>query len=348
MPGKSRTGRTRRTATTGSTGSTGSTGGLPAYDELPVGEGKPKGSSWGLWGDDDVWGCLNLLNDERLLRATGSVRKGMVFNLNLELELPKPPLFGRPAFEHIVHGGEGRFGHDDELTGWNTQSSSQWDGFRHIRNPVHGFYNGVEDASHGVHHWARRGIAGRGVLADIGRWRQSQGRPLDYRVADPIDPSELPATLEAQGTEVEVGDVLLIRTGWVSWYRGLDEEGRAGLGTNLAAPGLTAGEETARVLWNLHVAAVAADNPALEVFPPAFLASPQAMEAMRKDLSVVVDQFVHMRLLPLLGLPIGELFDLDALADDCAADREYTCLLTSAPLNLTEGVASPPNALAIR
>jgi hypothetical protein len=57
---------------------------------------------------------------------------------------------------------------------------------------------------------------------------------------------------------------------------------------------------------------------------------------------------LHFSLLGLLGIPIGELFDLDALAEDCAADGRYTCLLTSAPLNLSAGVASPPNALAIK
>jgi hypothetical protein len=58
--------------------------------------------------------------------------------------------------------------------------------------------------------------------------------------------------------------------------------------------------------------------------------------------------FVHFALLPLLGLPIGEFFQLGALADACAKDRRYTSLMTSAPLNLPQGVASPPNALAIR
>jgi hypothetical protein len=84
----------------------------------------------------------------------------------------------------------------------------------------------------------------------------------------------------------------------------------------------------------LHVAAIAADNPAVEAWPPAAFDDP--------------DAFLHRRLLPLLGLPLGELWDLDALADDCAADSVHVCLLTSAPLNVRGGVASPPNALAIK
>ena len=42
------------------------------------------------------------------------------------------------------------------------------------------------------------------------------------------------------------------------------------------------------------------------------------------------------------------MWDLDALADDCARDGVYECLLVSSPLNLYQGVGSPANALAIK
>jgi hypothetical protein len=58
---------------------------LPSYDELPVKAGAPAGSSWGLWGDDDVFGCLNLLTPERVLAGRACIRSGRVFPLNLEL-----------------------------------------------------------------------------------------------------------------------------------------------------------------------------------------------------------------------------------------------------------------------
>jgi hypothetical protein len=61
----------------------------------------------------------------------------------------------------------------------------------------------------------------------------------------------------------------------------------------------------------------------------------------------LIGGFLHLALLPLLGLPIGELFDLDALAAECEQTSRYDCLFTSAPLNVHAGVASPPNALAI-
>jgi hypothetical protein len=42
------------------------------------------------------------------------------------------------------------------------------------------------------------------------------------------------------------------------------------------------------------------------------------------------------------------MFRLDALAADCAADHRYEFFFTAAPLNKLGGVASPPNALAIK
>jgi kynurenine formamidase len=308
---------------------------LPSYDELPVTDGAPPGSAWGVWGDRDVLGCLNLLTPDRVRRAVASIRTGERFGLDLEVGVPDPPLFGRARVRHEVTGVVGGSGHDDLLHGYNTQSSSQWDGFRHISHPEHGFYGGVADEDHGMHHWAVDGIVGRAVLVDVGRWREQQGHPLVMDGPDPISPDDLLACIADQGTPVTVGDVLLLRTGWVGWYRTLDRSARATVAASLAAPGLQPGQATARALWDLHIAAVAADNPALEVWPLASRAR-------------TPDVFVHTSLLPLLGLPIGELWDLDALAAACSADGRYDSFLTSAPLHVRGGVASPPNAIAIR
>lgn len=321
---------------------------LPKYDDLPTIEGKPARSSWGLWGESDVLGCLNLLTPERAVEAASLIRKGSVFALNWDMALPDPPLFDRTKFTHTVHWLANEAGHDDELSGWNTQSSSQWDGFRHIKHPVHGFYNGVADESHGVHHWASRGLAGRAVLADVGRWRDAQGRPLTMDAADVVEPDEVLATLRAQGTEVKTGDVLLIRFGWIGWYRTLGREKREELAKGVTSLGLRPGHATARMLWDLHIAAVAADNPALEVFPPGVLATPEQIEEVMKDPSELPEIFVHFALLPLLGLPIGEMWNLEELAEDCARDHVYEFFFTSAPINLPSGVASPPNALVLK
>ncbi len=320
---------------------------LPPYDSLPVRKDAPARSSWGVWGDGDVFGCLNLLTAQRVRSAARLVQRGQVFALNWEMELPDPPLFGRAPFEHAVSWLPAQLGHDDAISNWNTQSSSQWDGFRHLQSDGHGFYAGVADEQHGVHHWARRGLAGRAVVLDVGRWRCKVGRPIDMTSGDVIEPQELLEVARDQNVAISTGDVLLIRTGWISWYRTLTLQQREQLASSpMSCPGLRGCEETARVLWDLHVAAVASDTPAFEALPPRY---PTDSETDDEGVPAALqDAFVHLRLIPLLGMPIGELWDLDALAADCAADGRWEGLFTSAPLNLQAGVASPPNALVIK
>jgi hypothetical protein len=59
-------------------------------------------------------------------------------------------------------------------------------------------------------------------------------------------------------------------------------------------------------------------------------------------------EFLHFHMLAFFGMPIGEMWNLEVLAEDCAADGNYDFFLTSAPLNIPGGVGSPPNALAIK
>lgn len=322
---------------------------LPSYRELPEPGGSPPRGAWHVWGPGDVFGSLNLLTPERVADAAGLVRRGAVFALNWSMGLPDPPLFRRAKFTHEVTGTDTSTSHDDVLHGWNTQSSSQWDGFRHIRNPHHGHFGGVADGDHGMHHWAKRGIAGRAVLADIGRWRESIGRPLRYDESDPIEPTEIAECLAAQGTTLREGDILLFRTGWVAWYETLGQAQRERLADTaiFRAPGLRPGEPTAEVLWNLHIAAIGADNPAVEMWPPGGL-DYDTYTRERVDPDRLQEVFVHTHLLPMLGIPLGEMWNLEALAADCATDGRYECFFTSAPINLPAGVASPPNALAIK
>jgi kynurenine formamidase len=322
--------------------------GLPTYDGLLARTDAPAGSSWGLWGADDRLGCLNLLTPETALRGIGSVVDGRTIPLDLDLSLPDPPLFGRRAYRHDVVWLRSNRGHDETLSDWNPQSSSQWDGFRHIRSPVHGFYNGIADEDHGVQHWAQRGVVTRGVLADVAAWRRAQGRPIDPSAPDAIEPEDLSACLEAAGVAVEPGDILLVRTGWLTWYRTLDAAARRDVAARLVTCGLRPGRPSARWLWDHRVAAVAADNPGLEVMQPILALSPDDRRRLAEDPGACDELLLHFALLPLLGMPIGELWDLDALAEACAADGRYAFLLTSAPMHLRHGVGSPPNALAVR
>jgi kynurenine formamidase len=315
---------------------------LLRYRDLPVDASKPPGSAWGVFGDDDEIGTINLLTPERVVRAASLVRKGAVFSLNWDVELPGPPVLGREPLRHRYI--ELDPGTDDVYERFYPQGSSQWDALCHMAHPEHGYYNGRRrdeitgrpGSRNGIDNWARRGIAGRFVLADVARWREAQGRPIDNGETDAIEVEEIEATLAAQGIELETGDILLIRLGWIGWYEQQDGRTREALASmpvpGMKSPGVSAGRSTDEWLWDKHLAAIASDVPALEALP----------------YEPSVDRFLHWRVIPLLGLAVGEMFVLDALAADCAADRIYEGLFTAAPINKVGGSGSPANALAIK
>lgn len=322
---------------------------FPKRAQLPIVAGTPEGSAW-FWGGSDELGRLNLLTPQRVQRATGeNVKTGCVVSLNLSLSEPSPPLFGRRPFEHRINSiGKGAF--DDETT-FNTQSSSQWDGFRHFADPKSGcFYNGIvseeiegEDVEDeggsersrrlGIDAWSRRGIVGRGVLLDVYSWAQTHNS-YDPFTQHPITATDLKACAESQGITFETGDILLIRTGWLERYNSLTKEEKQDRSTwdlmKHQYAGLEASEGMKDFLHDSYFSATAADNPSLEVWPAS------SWEAS-----------LHAALLPLWGVPIGELWDLEALSQKCRQENRWTFLVTSSPAYIPGGVGSPPNALAL-
>jgi kynurenine formamidase len=315
---------------------------LPSYDELPVRAGAPAGAAWGVFGDDDEVGTINLLTPERVIAATSSIRTGKVFALNLPINIPDPPLFTRGKHTHTVKiFPNAEFVLDDFLDNFYPQASSQWDALAHVKHPIHGAYNGIPDNQMtgrggmrlGIDNLARRGIAGRGVLADVARYHERVGKSIDFTTAKSIPLEDVQAALEDEGVELRAGDILLVRIGWTKFYLSASDEIKAELAKETVVPGIEGSERTARWLWNNHLAAVASDSPALEALP-----KPPGEEM----------EFLHFHMLAFFGMPIGEMWNLEGLADDCAADGDYDFFLTSAPLNIPGGVGSPPNALAIK
>ena len=314
---------------------------LPRYHELPVIAKTGARHAWGVFGPDDELGTLNFITPALVAAAAGEVVAGEVVNLSLPLDQPDPPLAaGREPARHGVRVE--RWGRDDWLDNFYLQASTQWDGLRHIRYREFGYYGGrdeadLESGALGIDRIARRGLIGRGVLVDVAAYLAEQGRPLDARARFPIPPALIEEVLAWQGVALRGGEILLLRTGWLAWYLGLDRAGRERLAGSLHdgpggldCPGLAAGEPTAAWLWDHRVAAIAADNPALEV--------------LKLDPAL---GFLHRLLLPLLGMPIGEFWDLEALSEACRRHGRYACLLTSAPLHLPGGVGSPANAYAL-
>src|SRR5271165_2470704 len=200
---------------------------LPLYNQLPVRQGAPKGAAWGVFGDSDEVGTVNLMTAQCVVKAAAEIRNGRVFPLNLPINIPDPPIYGRGTYRHHLFPLPGaEFFTDDYLDNFYPQASSQWDAVGHIKHPVHGYYNGIPESevtgrggTHlGIENLARRGIAGRGVLADVARYLERRGKIIECTRGDVITLKDLEATLAEQKTRIKPGDVLLMRVGWLKSY----------------------------------------------------------------------------------------------------------------------------------
>ena len=312
---------------------------IPKFEELPIRKDLPADCSWGVFGDDDALGCLNFLTPEVVVEAAGLVKSGKVFRLDARMGFAKPPLFGRAQAEHKVVPLAPMA--NDDFVHFNTQEGSQWDGLGHVGHVRHErFYGNVTidevrggNAKLGIHHWANK-FVGRGLLIDAYGYRKAKGIPVNALDREVYTLAELKAVLEHQGSMLKPGTVLLVRTGWMESYEKLSAEEKRAIAPmdKMRSAGIEASREMVAWLWNNRVAAIGTDCPSVEAFPSDF-----------SD-----EGILHYRTLPLLGLPLGELFVLAPLAEDCAQDRRYEFMLVSAPLNVEGGIASPPNAVAIK
>lgn len=317
---------------------------LPRFSDLPLVGNTGERHAWGAFGEADEVGTVNLLGAAQIKQSSKLVRTGRVINLSLPLNYPLA-LYEMPARSGYKHHIEvSRAGRDDYLDNFAMQGSTQWDSLRHIRFREFGYYGGRQDKDldekHelGIEHWARHGIVGRGILLDVERFMKPRPTPFSVNERFSIDGGLLEEIARAEKVDFQAGDIMLLRTGWLAWHKLQEQEAREKMrGTlhpdpgGLRCPGLDATQATAAWLWDHRVAAIAADNPAVEALP--------------------VDPkigFQHRRLIALQGMPLGELWDLDELASECATDGVYEFMLVSAPLYIPGGVGSPANAYAIR
>lgn len=303
-------------------------------------------SNWDRWGEDDVHGTLNFLDDAKRASAAALIRRGTSFSLSLQFNMDGPQKGWRRRTNPVhtmldtgtdAEAGTQGFPHGlggaDDVISMPLQCSTQWDGLGHIFD--HGrAWNGRRagqvvtsdgDRVTGIETAADL-IAGRGVLLDVGRVMGTGGELPDGFA---ITTEHLERTIAAQGASAAVGrgDIVLIRTGQLARAR------REGWGDYAggAAPGLSF--TTADWLHGSEIAAIATDTWGFEVRPNEFDNAFQPL---------------HQVAIPNIGLFLGEMWDLDALAENCAADGMYEFFLTAAPLPVTGAVGSPVNPIAVK
>ncbi|WP_420606466.1 cyclase family protein [Novosphingopyxis sp.] len=296
-------------------------------------------SNAGRWGADDRIGTLNHITPARRAAAAALVLTGRVFDLAIDI--------GRPGIQR-AGGVRSNPVHlmrltpldridplhntciaDDHIS-MPLQSVTQWDGLGHVGYDDM-LYNNIPASSIttldgsrelSIHQIVAAGVAGRGVLLDIARHcgvdRMEAG--------DIITPQMLEKAEQNQGVSVGAGDILLLRTGWIRHFT-VDGDAEAYW---RGEPGI--GLDVARWLYERDVAAIACDNWAVESSP--------------------VDRSgglpVHPVLIRDMGMTLGEIFLLEELATDCAADGVWEFLFVAPPLKVVGGVGSPITPLAIK
>lgn len=178
-------------------------------------------------------------------------------------------------------------------------------------------------------------MVGRGVLLDYAHWASTQGlKPKPFETTE-ITVADLQAVADSQGVSFRPGDILFVHSGYVKALEALASSSKADAKTytttqNMPGIGVKSCEESLKWIWEKQFAAVAGDMIAFEALP--FQST---------------THWMHEWLLAGWGMPIGELFDLERLANECRRLKKWSFFFSSVPLNVPGGVASPPNGVAI-
>jgi kynurenine formamidase len=301
-------------------------------------------SNWGKWGPDDERGTLNYISPEAIVAAAGLVKRGAVFSLAVPFDSKGPQTNNHPRRFNPIHrmmltGGDfssgavklpGGVGFSDDMIIMPTHCGTQWDALSHcfVDGKMYNGFSADEISSQGTRKLGiekmTNGVVARGVLLDMPRLKAVSWLEASYGITI----ADLESGLDTQHVAIKAGDALLVRTGHLAMCRARGSWGDYAGGP---APGLAF--ETAEWLHRHQVAAIATDTWGMEVQPSQLAGTLHPL---------------HQVFLPFMGLLVGEIFDLEKLAGDCAADDRYEFLFVAPPLPITGGVGSPINPLAIK
>ena len=307
-----------------------------------------------VFGPDDELGTVNFLTSERVAAPPAS--SGPVGDSDSTIRSPRSsrtrPGPGAPLEHHVFSNNE--WHRDDWLDSFYLQSSSQIDALRHIGHPRHGFYNGLTPEANdapstrlGVHNWADAGIAGRGVLLDVPRFFERTGRAYDPSRRSRSTPRCWTPSPSARASTWRGGDILLLRTAWAEQYLAKSPDAR------LEQP-LAPIARTGAARGDPALAVGPRDRPRRRRQPRrrgrsgAWSRDFRCRTSGRPSAGSTTAACCTDRSSRCSGMALGELWKLDELAADCAADGVYDFFLTCKPLNIPGGVGSPPNAIAIK
>lgn len=290
------------------------------------------------FGPADEIGMLNLMTDESRAAAWAAADPTTIYDLSVDYHVGMPSWagLGDPTYqiwmshtpagsvnENVLGVGEEQnqlVTYSGDCIAMYTHTGTHLDALNHFGLGGAVWNNARADRDLGSRHWLKNGadqhppVIARGILLDVAAAAGVDHLPDSHR----ITADELRAVMDRQGSQVRVGDVVLIRTGrmrlWHDGSRYLHNE-----------PGLD--RAAAELLAEAGAMIIGADNVALEVMPST---DPTNWHP------------VHTYLLGECGIPIME----NAYLEDLAAARLHEFVLVGAGLRLRGATASPMRPLA--
>ncbi|MGO1182296.1 MAG: cyclase family protein [Micrococcaceae bacterium] len=178
----------------------------------------------------------------------------------------------------------------------------------------------------GIHALAEKPVQGRAIMVDLAAHYGTEHRVIGW--------PEFSAVLETDSVDVRPGDIVLIHTGFAAELIRMDGNPNSEVLHHFGA--VLDGRDERLLEWITHseVAAIAADNNAVELYPAHPTEKPSAILPL------------HEHCLFKLGVHLGELWHLTDLAEHLRAVGRTACLLTAPPLNLPGAAGSPLNPIA--
>lgn len=291
------------------------------------------------WGSDDEIGRLNLITAESRAGILSRIEGGTTYDLSVEyfIGMPSWQAAGDPHYRlWLTHTPKGTIIDDPMHVGEEMNAHVSYTGtavsmYTHMGTHIDALshfglngeiYNGFKASQHlGDRGWHVAGaekippIVARGVLIDVPANLGMDQLPDGYRITK----EDLKAALRAQHTNLEVGDVVLIRTGRMQLYNDAIAYMENPPGLGLDAARFLVEEKGAMI--------VGADNLSFEAFP-----------------SELETDYVplHTYLLAEKGVPIIEL----AFLEELSRDRVYEFAFIAGSLKLRGADAAPLRPIA--
>jgi kynurenine formamidase len=304
--------------------------------------------NWGRWGADDEIGALNFLTSAEVLRGVKAVKQGKVFALGVPVARPGgDPIYpgrGQPTRTMAMDKGfylnnraqpfPGGIEYSDDVIFMYLQGTTQYDALGHVwyDDKIYNGYDakttigGLQKCS--IEKIAEHGVVGRGILLDVARYKGVK----HLQANEGISLDDLLKTAEKQQSPIEKHDILLIHTGWLKRFY---EEGAEAFFPNkqMREPGLSYSPELVQWFHEMEIPSLGSDTVASE-------------QTVHPESETFIP--LHAALLRNLGVVFNEIDWLADLADDCAADGQYTFLFVGAPLKVVGGAGSPVNPIVIK